>query len=208
MTHMQTRRSVEYLRPRASQRDRQWYDAVSAIADEHPIVAIHRHGASLVRSVENITTPQMAELIRLTSGFVQVALLEDRCDALLLGEAIPTQRHRRGIAYGQSVSVDAAVGIGTGISASDRARTARVLSDPCSQPCDLTRPGHVIPVRVKSADEWSLGAALLRLVQDAGSAAGAFAELVPTADPTRTVGPEEAMAIAAELGTVTVALDV
>ncbi|HAH05559.1 MAG TPA: bifunctional 3,4-dihydroxy-2-butanone-4-phosphate synthase/GTP cyclohydrolase II [Elusimicrobia bacterium] len=48
-----------------------------------------------------------------------------------------------------TVSVDAASGVTTGISAGDRARTLRVLADPSSRPEDLTRPGHVFPLKAK-----------------------------------------------------------
>jgi 3,4-dihydroxy 2-butanone 4-phosphate synthase/3,4-dihydroxy 2-butanone 4-phosphate synthase/GTP cyclohydrolase II len=51
----------------------------------------------------------------------------------------------KGTAY--TVSCDAAVGVSTGISATDRALTARALADPQSQPNSLTRPGHVFPLR-------------------------------------------------------------
>ena len=52
---------------------------------------------------------------------------------------------RKGTAY--SVSVDARDGITTGISAADRARTIRVLVDSATEPHELTRPGHVFPLR-------------------------------------------------------------
>src|ERR1043165_594571 len=47
------------------------------------------------------------------------------------------------------VSVDAARGISTGISAGDRAQTIRVLADPRSMPEDLRKPGHIFPLRAK-----------------------------------------------------------
>src|SRR6185503_2909232 len=52
---------------------------------------------------------------------------------------------RKGTAY--SVSVDARDGTTTGISAADRARTIRVLVDSATEPHELTRPGHVFPLR-------------------------------------------------------------
>ena len=51
----------------------------------------------------------------------------------------------RGTAY--TVSVDAADRLSTGISASDRAHTLRVLADPASTPTSLIRPGHILPLR-------------------------------------------------------------
>jgi 3,4-dihydroxy 2-butanone 4-phosphate synthase/GTP cyclohydrolase II len=46
-------------------------------------------------------------------------------------------------------SVDARDGVSTGISAADRAHTARVLADSASEPWDITRPGHVFPLRYR-----------------------------------------------------------
>jgi 3,4-dihydroxy 2-butanone 4-phosphate synthase/GTP cyclohydrolase II len=54
---------------------------------------------------------------------------------------------KHGTAY--TVTVDAREGIGTGISASDRAATMRLLADPSSSAGDFTRPGHVVPLRAK-----------------------------------------------------------
>ena len=47
------------------------------------------------------------------------------------------------------ISVDASKGVSTGISAADRARTIKVLSDPASAPGDLTRPGHIFPLKAR-----------------------------------------------------------
>lgn len=47
------------------------------------------------------------------------------------------------------VAVDAAAGVTTGISASERARTIRVLADPLSEPADLVQPGHIFPLQAK-----------------------------------------------------------
>src|SRR3712207_7720311 len=47
----------------------------------------------------------------------------------------------------RSVTVDAKAGITTGISAADRARTIALLADPATDPGDLVRPGHVLPLR-------------------------------------------------------------
>src|SRR5919197_5166863 len=54
---------------------------------------------------------------------------------------------KHGTAY--TVTVDAKNGVGTGISASDRATTMRLLADPSSVAEDFARPGHVVPLRAK-----------------------------------------------------------
>jgi 3,4-dihydroxy-2-butanone 4-phosphate synthase len=49
----------------------------------------------------------------------------------------------------QAVTCDAAEGVATGISAADRALTARLLADPAATPDHFTRPGHLVPMRVR-----------------------------------------------------------
>jgi 3,4-dihydroxy 2-butanone 4-phosphate synthase / GTP cyclohydrolase II len=60
---------------------------------------------------------------------------------------IPEQRHGFETAF--TVSIEAAEGVTTGISAEDRAHTMRVAADPACTPGDLDRPGHVFPLRAK-----------------------------------------------------------
>jgi 3,4-dihydroxy 2-butanone 4-phosphate synthase/GTP cyclohydrolase II len=66
-------------------------------------------------------------------------------DRLALPPMTSVNEDRKGTAY--SVSVDARDGVSTGISAADRARTARVLADSATEPYEITRPGHVFPLR-------------------------------------------------------------
>jgi 3,4-dihydroxy 2-butanone 4-phosphate synthase/GTP cyclohydrolase II len=69
----------------------------------------------------------------------------DWADRLELPPMVATNQDPRHTAY--TVTVDAASGITTGISAADRARTLRILADADSGPQDLIRPGHVLPLR-------------------------------------------------------------
>ncbi|MFP5021853.1 3,4-dihydroxy-2-butanone-4-phosphate synthase [Pseudonocardia phyllosphaerae] len=85
--------------------------------------------------------------VRHTSGLLCVPMEASRADELDLPLMVQHNADPLGTAY--TVSVDAATGIGTGISARDRARTARVLADPASVARDLTRPGHVLPLRAR-----------------------------------------------------------
>lgn len=120
--------------------------ALDAIARGRPaVVADADREGVLVVAAELVTAATMAFLVRHGTGFVSVALAEPDCDRLRLPPMWPHHESER--SHAQAVSVDAAAGIGTGISASDRARTARVLADPLSAPADLLRPGHVIPER-------------------------------------------------------------
>lgn len=84
--------------------------------------------------------------VRYTSGLLCATLRATRADALELPEMVRAHDASPGApAFG--VGVDAADGVGTGISATDRAHTARVLASPQTRPADLTRPGHVLPLR-------------------------------------------------------------
>ncbi len=84
-------------------------------------------------------------LVRHTSGYLCAPMPAARARALQLPPMVEHSQDPRGTAY--TVSVDAAHGIGTGISAADRARTLRTLADPGAGPEDLIRPGHVLPLR-------------------------------------------------------------
>lgn len=89
----------------------------------------------------------VAWAVRHTSGLLCAPLEAGRTEELDLPPMVSRNADPHGTAY--TVSVDAAEGISTGISAADRARTARVLADPRSTAGDLRRPGHVLPLRAR-----------------------------------------------------------
>lgn len=80
-------------------------------------------------------------------GLICAPLSEERAEALGLQRMVVENRETYRTDF--TVSVDAARGIGTGISAQDRARTIAALVDPKSKPADLVQPGHVFPLRAK-----------------------------------------------------------
>ncbi|MFE2411990.1 bifunctional 3,4-dihydroxy-2-butanone-4-phosphate synthase/GTP cyclohydrolase II [Kitasatospora sp. NPDC059408] len=91
-------------------------------------------------------TPElMAFTIRYSSGVICAPMTGDELDRLKLPPMTQVNEDRKGTAY--AVSVDAREGVDTGISAADRARTVRLLSSAGTEPGDLTRPGHVFPLR-------------------------------------------------------------
>ncbi|MEV0070793.1 3,4-dihydroxy-2-butanone-4-phosphate synthase, partial [Amycolatopsis sp. NPDC050768] len=101
----------------------------------------------LIFAAEKATPELLAFMVRYTSGYVCVALTEAEADRLDLPPMYHTNQDVRGTAY--SVTVDAAEGITTGISAADRAHTMRLLADPAASAKDFRRPGHVVPLRAK-----------------------------------------------------------
>ena len=80
-------------------------------------------------------------------GLICLALSDEKCDALNLPLMSPNNTSRFGTAFTESV--DAAVGVTTGISAADRALTIQVAMRPDAKPSDLARPGHMFPLRAK-----------------------------------------------------------
>jgi 3,4-dihydroxy 2-butanone 4-phosphate synthase/GTP cyclohydrolase II len=98
-----------------------------------------------IASAELATKETIAWIVRNSSGLLCAPMPRDVADRLNLPIMVERSQDTRKTAY--TLSVDAAVGITTGISASDRALTLRTLADPTAVPSDLIRPGHVLPLR-------------------------------------------------------------
>jgi 3,4-dihydroxy 2-butanone 4-phosphate synthase len=99
----------------------------------------------LIIAAGAITTEKMAFLVRYSSGYVCAPITNDMADRLELPLMLKDRSDRHGTAY--TVTVDFAEGTTTGISAHDRALTARKLADPSTKPNEFMRPGHLIPLR-------------------------------------------------------------
>jgi 3,4-dihydroxy-2-butanone 4-phosphate synthase len=198
--------------PRAP-RQRSWSTIAAgsrALAAGELIILSHLRRVVLVGAASAVTTEQMAFLIRHTTGFLQVALHERICDLLVLPEATPTVRTSSTLGHGQCVTVDAAAGITTGISGADRARTARILADPATGPGDLTRPGHLVPVRVTPTEfrtrQTTASLALALTDATATQCSGAvFADLDGIADPISVGDRHDAEILADRYGLTLVA---
>ncbi|MDH4159568.1 MAG: bifunctional 3,4-dihydroxy-2-butanone-4-phosphate synthase/GTP cyclohydrolase II [Actinomycetota bacterium] len=134
----------------------------------------------LVFAAARATPELLAFMIKHTSGVVCVPMLGAHLDRLRIPPMTYVNEDRKKTAY--TVSVDARDGVSTGISASDRSHTIRVLVDSATEPYELTRPGHVFPLR--AVDEGVLRRpghteAAVDLARLAGlTPAGVIAELV------------------------------
>ena len=128
-------------------------DAIAVLAAGGMVIVVddedRENEGDLVLAADAVTAEQMAFVIQHTSGFVCVPMLGDDLDRLDLPPMVVRNQDPKGTAY--AISVDAAEGTTTGISAADRARTCRVLADPATEPEDITRPGHVLPLRYHPA---------------------------------------------------------
>ena len=125
--------------------------AIAEIAAGRPIIVVddedRENEGDIVFAASAATPEVMAFTVRYSSGVVCVPMTGAELDRLKLPPMTEVNEDRKGTAY--AVSVDARDGVSTGISAADRARTVRLLAEAGTQPTDLTRPGHVFPLRAK-----------------------------------------------------------
>lgn len=101
----------------------------------------------LITIAESLTPEKLAFMLRHTSGVVCVALLPRRASELGLPLMVPENNEPLRTQF--TISVDLAAGITTGISAADRSRTIRALGNPATVAANLSRPGHVFPLRAR-----------------------------------------------------------
>ncbi|MFC7343795.1 bifunctional 3,4-dihydroxy-2-butanone-4-phosphate synthase/GTP cyclohydrolase II [Saccharopolyspora griseoalba] len=125
--------------------------ALADIAAGRPVIVVddedRENEGDLIFAAEKATPELVAFMVRYTSGYICVGMPGDDCDRLNLPPMYHSNQDRKGTAY--TVTVDAAEGVSTGISAADRARTLQVLAREDAEPEDLTRPGHVVPLRAR-----------------------------------------------------------
>lgn len=134
----------------------------------------------VVLAAETLTTEWLAWTIRHTSGYLCAPMTNERADLLELPLMVARNADPLRTAY--TITVDAASGVTTGISAADRTRTLQVLADPATGASDLIRPGHVVPLRARDGGVLERAGhteAAVDLCRQAGlSPVGAIAELV------------------------------
>jgi 3,4-dihydroxy 2-butanone 4-phosphate synthase / GTP cyclohydrolase II len=123
--------------------------AIADIAAGRAVVVVddedRENEGDLIFAAERATPELVAFTIRHTSGVVCVPLTAEDCDRLDLPAMHHVNQDRKQTAF--TVSVDARAGVTTGISAAERAHTIRTLAAAASTAADLTRPGHVFPLR-------------------------------------------------------------
>jgi len=99
----------------------------------------------LCMAAERVTADAINFMVKHARGLITVPMTGDRLDALDLPQMVAQNTSHQGTAF--AISVGAKHKITTGISAHDRAATIRALVDPDTRPEDLSRPGHVFPLR-------------------------------------------------------------
>eukprot|EP00802_Teleaulax_amphioxeia_P021735 Tamp_22112.p2 GENE.Tamp_22112~~Tamp_22112.p2 ORF type:complete len:216 (+),score=33.59 Tamp_22112:231-878(+) len=125
--------------------------AIAAIARGELVVVVddedRENEGDLIMAAEKATKETIAFMIRYTSGVLCCAVEGDRAEALQLPQMVAKNEDAKCTAFTVSVDLHVSKGITTGISASDRAATLRALADPATTAADLTRPGHIFPLR-------------------------------------------------------------
>ena len=178
--------------------------AVAAVAQGRPVIVVddadRENEGDLIFAAEKATPELLAFMVRHTSGYICVALTGPTCDRLDLPPMYPVSQDRLRTAY--TVTVDAREGVTTGISATDRSTTIRLLADPAATAGDFVRPGHVVPLRAKDGGVLRRPGhteAAVDLARMAGlNPAGALCEIVSEKEPGDMALYDELEVFAAE----------
>ena len=99
-------------------------------------------------SADYLTKEQMALLIREGSGIVCLCLTEEKADELELPLMVENNTSTYGTGF--TITIEAANGVTTGVSAHDRVTTVKAATKEGAKPSDLHHPGHVFPLRAKN----------------------------------------------------------
>ena len=128
----------------------------------------------LVIAAEHVTPEAINFMARFGRGLICLTLTPERCDLLKLESMTSRNGTRHGTAF--TVSIEAATGVDTGISAADRARTVQAAVARDAKASDLVQPGHIFPLRAQE------GGVLMRAGHtEAGCDLAGMAGLTPAA---------------------------
>jgi 3,4-dihydroxy 2-butanone 4-phosphate synthase/GTP cyclohydrolase II len=128
----------------------------------------------LVIAAQHVTPAAINFMAKHARGLICLTLTEQRCRQLNLPPMVRDNRSPLGTAF--TVSIEAATGVTTGISAHDRARTVQAAVAPDAKPDDIVQPGHIFPLMAQP------GGVLVRAGHtEAGCDLAALAGLEPAA---------------------------
>ncbi|GAB1535576.1 3,4-dihydroxy-2-butanone-4-phosphate synthase [Geovibrio sp. ADMFC3] len=126
-------------------------DALSSLKNGGGILVLddedRENEGDLIFPAETITPEQMAVLIRECSGIVCLCLTDEKTQELELPMMVDKNTSSYGTGF--TVTIEAAEGVTTGVSAADRVTTIRAAVKDGAKPSDLNRPGHVFPLRAR-----------------------------------------------------------
>lgn len=146
----------------------------------------------LVLAADFVTPEAINFMATHARGLICLTLTEERCRQLNLPLMVSDNRAPLGTAF--TVSIEAATGVTTGISAADRARTVRSATAKHAKPEDIVQPGHIFPVKAQK------GGVLVRAGHtEAGCDLAELAGLTPAAVICEVMNPDGSMARMPEL---------
>ena len=126
-------------------------DAIAEIARGRMVIVVddadRENEGDLIMAAEKVTPEAIAFMVRYTSGVICMPVAGERLDELQIPLMVASNTDHQRTAF--TVSIDARRDVTTGISAADRATTILAVLDPATQPEDLSRPGHVFPLRYR-----------------------------------------------------------
>lgn len=127
--------------------------AIAAMREGRPVIMMddedRENEADLIIAAEKVDDANMAMLIRECSGIVCLCLPRTELDRLGLPPMVGENQNRQGTAF--TVTIEAARGVTTGVSAADRVTTILAAVADGAQPEDLVRPGHIFPLAAHPA---------------------------------------------------------
>ena len=125
--------------------------AIKDIADGRPVVVVddanRENEGDIILAAAKATPELLAFMIRYTSGVICAPMRGEDLDRLQLPLMTTQNTERMRTAF--TVTIDAAHGVTTGISAADRTTTLRKLTDPDASAGDFVKPGHIFPLRYR-----------------------------------------------------------
>ncbi len=161
----------------------------------------------LVIAAERIRPEDINFMAKNARGLICLTLTRERCEFLQLPLMVDDNRTRHKTRF--TVSIEAASGVTTGISAADRARTVQVAVAPDSRPEDIIQPGHIFPIMaqpggvLRRAGHTEAGCDLARLAGH--TPAAVIVEIMNEDGSMARRGDLEAFASAHDLGIGTIA---
>jgi len=185
-------------------------DAIAAIAKGEMVVVVddmdRENEGDLIMASDLCTPEAMAQIVRYSSGVVCCAMEGERMDELKLPPMVINNEDPKQTAFSVSVDGTKEQGITTGISAVDRSKTVQLLSNPETAHTDISRPGHIFPLRAKAGGVLTRDGhteASIDLPRLAGlNPCGVLCEIVSEDNPTEMMRLPELRRFAKERGLV------
>jgi 3,4-dihydroxy 2-butanone 4-phosphate synthase/GTP cyclohydrolase II len=124
-------------------------EAIAEVREGRIVIVVddadRENEGDLIMAAEKVTPEAIAFIVRHSSGVLCAPFVGERLDELHIPLMVAANTDQQRTAF--TVSVDARRGITTGISAADRATTIRTMIDARTRPEDISRPGHIFPLR-------------------------------------------------------------